>query len=495
MRALHTGAEWYPLVKTGGLGDVMAALPEALLRDGADVRLLLPGYPALLDAAAGLSTVAALGPRYGAARVDLLLGRLPGSEVPTYLIDAPYLYRRTGNPYLGPDGRDWPDNLQRFGLLGWVAAQLAAGGLDPAWQPDVVHAHDWHAALACTWLSLHPASAAATVYTVHNLAFHGLFPLAEHARLGLPAAVATLHGLEFHGSMSFMKGGLFHADRVTTVSPSYAREMGTPELGCGLDGLVRSRGAEVVGILNGIDEQVWDPRRDPLIPARYDAVRFADGKAACKRALQASFGLADRPDAPLLGVVSRLTQQKGLDLLLDALPTLLAGGGQIALQGTGDGWMEQGWRQAAAMHPGQVGVHIGYDEPRAHAIVAGADAIAVPSRFEPCGLTQMYGLRYGTLPLVRRVGGLADTVVDADEGARAANRATGIVFEDATVESLQSALRRLIALYQDREGWTRVRLRAMSIDHGWAHAAQAYEEVYRQARHARLGRRMGTSAR
>ncbi len=401
MRLLHAAAEVYPLIKTGGLADVMGALPQALRARGADVRLLLPGLPGILDAVRHAQPVCTLGPLFGAARVNLLLARMPFTELPVYVVDAPMLYRRAGSPYQDSTGAEWPDNLQRFGLLGWVAAQLAFGELDPNWQPQVLHAHDWHAALGCVYLDAHPAGQAASVFTVHNLAYQGLFAHDDCLLLGLSSRYMQPSALEFHGQLSFMKAGLKFADRVTTVSPTYAREITTHDFGCGLEGVIRGRGADVSGILNGIDMQVWNPATDSALPERYSAAHV-QGKTRCKAALQAQFGLTVDAAAPLVGVVSRLTSQKGLDLVLAALPELLRQGGQLVVQGTGDALLEAALSKAAAQHPGQVGLLLAYDEPGAHRLIAGADMIAVPSRFEPCGLTQMYALA-----LRHRAGGAA----------------------------------------------------------------------------------------
>ncbi len=476
LRVLHAAAEVFPLVKTGGLADVVAALPPALARAGADVRLLLPGLPAIADAVAHQRTVCEIGPLFGAARVTLRCGQLPFTHVPTYVIDAPFLYRRGGGPYQDEHGVEWPDNLQRFALLGWVAAHLAAGELDAMWSPDVLHAHDWHAALACAYMAAHPSSACTPVFTVHNLAFQGLFDLEDFALLGLQAAFRAPTGLEFHGQLSFMKAGLKFARRVTTVSPSYAREIATPEFGFGLDGVIRGRGADVSGILNGVDREIWDPRTDTALAARYDA-QAPDGKAQCKRALQVEAGLAPQSDAPLFGLVSRLTAQKGVDLLLGALPALLRAGGQLVVQGSGERAIEEALLVAARAHPGRVVTRIGYDEAFAHRLIAGADVILVPSRFEPCGLTQLYGLRYGSLPLVRRVGGLADTVVDASDPANA----TGFVFDNATSQALADAVARAAASYRDESVWQAIRRNAMAQDFSWASAAQEYLALYAQA--------------
>ena len=478
LRVLHVAAELYPLVKTGGLADVVAALPPALAAAGADVRLLLPGLPAILEALHVARTVIDIGPCFGALRVRLLLGRLAGNPLPVYVIDAPFLYRRSGSPYQDSDGVEWPDNLRRFALLGWVAAHLAADDGDADWVPEVVHAHDWHAALACAYLGDHRPSLAASVYTVHNLAFQGLFPLQEWPLLGLGSRYMAPAGLEFHGQLSFMKAGLKFADRVSTVSPGYAREIATPEFGCGLDGVIRSRAAEVTGILNGIDPAVWNPATDAALAERYDSRRLV-GKRSCRHALQALMGL-ERDDAALIvTVVSRLSAQKGLDLVLGALPMMLQAGMQLAVQGTGDAALESAFLSAQTAYPGRVAVHIGYDEARAHRMIAGADLIAVPSRFEPCGLTQLYGLRYGTLPLVRRVGGLADTVADGTAGQ------TGFAFDAATPGALEACLQRALAARRNPADWAAMMARGMAQDLSWAGPARDYLALYRQALQSR----------
>ncbi len=477
MKVLHVAAEVFPLVKTGGLADVVAALPVALAEQGADVRLLLPGLPPILESVQGTRLVIDVGACFGALRVRLLLARLPGSKLPVYVIDAPYLYRREGSPYQAGDGEEWPDNLQRFALLGWMAAHLAADDADPQWTPDIVHAHDWHAAMACAYVAEHRPTRAASVYTVHNLAYQGLFPMHDWATLGLASRLMSPTGLEFHGQLSFMKAGLQFADQVTTVSPNYAREIATHEFGCGLEGVIRGRGAAVGGILNGIDEAVWNPATDPAIAQRYDAERLA-GKLACRQALQAELAI-DRDERSLLvTLVSRLTSQKGLDLVLAALPELLQAGVQLAVQGTGDPALEAAFRIAQQAHPGRVHVFIGYDEARAHRLMAGADAILVPSRFEPCGLTQMYGLRYGTLPIVRRVGGLADTVTDATPESQAAGTATGFVFDAATPAALLRAVQRAVATRSDPAAWRRLQATGMGRELSWAGPAREYLALY-----------------
>ena len=479
MKVLHVAAEVFPLVKTGGLADVVGALPQALIAQGADVRLLLPGLPAIADAVLSSKKICDIGAMFGAGRVTLRRAELPYSHVPVYVVDAPYLYRRGGSPYQASDGSEWEDNMQRFSLLGWVAAHIAAGELDSTWMPDIVHAHDWHAAMACAYISGHPPTLAKTVYTVHNLAFQGLFPQDDFHLLGLPVRFMAPQALEFHNQLSFMKAGLKFANRVTTVSPTYAREIATPEFGCGLEGVIRSRGSDVSGVLNGVDGVVWNPEKD-LGLARCYSTEEMGGKEVCKQALQKEMGLELRADAPVFGVVSRLTSQKGLDLVLAALPAVLKRGGQLVLQGNGDSALEQAFKVAALQFPRQIAVRIAYDEALAHRIIAGADALLVPSRFEPCGLTQLYALRYGTLPVVRHVGGLVDTVVDASEQALAADQATGFMFGPATSGALEQALDRAMTLYQQPVLWKQMMLRAMQQEFSWDLAAEAYLDLYRQ---------------
>ncbi|MEI8267497.1 MAG: glycogen synthase GlgA [Betaproteobacteria bacterium] len=477
MNVLHVAAEAHPLVKTGGLADVLGALPQALqAQGGLHTRLLLPGWPAVLQGVVDLRPVATLGPCFGAARVELLLAQMPGSGLPVYVIQAPMLYGKAGNPYHDPAGQSWPDNLQRFGLLGWVAAQLAAGGLDPAWRPCLVHAHDWHAAMACAYLKAH-AAPTATVFTVHNLAYQGLFPLPDGTLLGLSTRHMSSAGLEYHGQISFMKAGLKFADRLTTVSPTYAREITTPAFGCGLDGVLRSRADVLTGILNGIDEQQWNPLTDGALAQRYGPGDLK-GKALCKRALQAEVGLPVDAQAPLVLALSRLTEQKGLDLLLASLPTLLREGAQLVVQGTGDPALEAAFLSAARNHPGQVSVFIAYDEDRAHRLMAGADLIVVPSRFEPCGLTQLYGLRYGTLPVVCATGGLADTVVPHRGQDTAYGATNGFTFEVPTLASLTEGLQQALAAWRNIKLRRRLQRTGMEQDFSWSAPARQYRAIY-----------------
>jgi starch synthase len=490
MKVLYVCAELFPFVKTGGLADVGAGLPPALKALGCDVRLLMPGFAELLAEATSLSNVAQLpGGRvpWGAApalpAADLALATLPGFELPVYLVLAPDLYQRRGNPYVGPDGQDWSDNALRFSALGWAAATLGQG-LDPHWVPDVIHCHDWHAGLAPAYIRAFADAGRdkpLTVFTIHNLAYQGNFPGAEFVQLGLPESYFDMNGLEFFGQISFMKAAIQYADRITTVSPTYAREITMPQQGHGLDGLLRARATSLSGILNGVDYQVWSPATDALLPNRYDTGNLAD-KALAKRDLQIRFGLAPRAQALVFGVVSRLTEQKGLHLVPQVLAELVRRGGQLALLGQGDGALEQSLVDASIQYPGQVGVRIGYDEASSHTVMAGADVILVPSAFEPCGLTQLYGLRYGTLPLVRRVGGLADTVVDCtlenlDDGS-----ATGFVFDDLTADGLLSAVRRAMVLFRRPDEWAAVQRHAMGLRFDWLAAARHYLAIYQSLR-------------
>lgn len=483
MRVLSVASELFPLIKTGGLADVAGALPAALAPLGIAMRPLLPAYPAVL---------AALG---GPGEVVAVLADLPGGQgairlaehagIPLYLLDAPHFFDREGNPYTSPDGAGWVDNGSRFGALAWAAAALARG-IDPGWRPQVAHCHDWQAglvpaylALGCGPLAESGAPPPATVMTVHNLAFQGQFPSDLLAPLGLPLSAFGMAGLEYYGTLGFLKAGLFYADALTTVSPTYALEIQTSAQGMGLDGLLRERAADLEGIVNGIDEVVWDPATDPYLAAPYDGSTL-ERKAASKRALQERLGLAVEPKALLACVVSRLTHQKGMDLLIEALPGFLAKGGQLALLGSGDPGLEAAYAGLAAAHPGRVGCVFGYDEPLSHLFQGGSDAILVPSRFEPCGLTQLYGLRYGTLPIVARTGGLADTVIDANHAALAVGAATGIQIAPLTAPVLAAALDRALALFAAEAPWRAMRQAAMRQPVGWRVPAERYAALYRR---------------
>ncbi len=495
MKVLYVCSELFPLLKTGGLADVSAALPPALHKAGCDVRMLLPAYPALQAAFTSLRGKPLLrlphagyiGPHWGESLAAnpprLQCGHFADNRLFTYLIDAPALYHRAGNPYLNPEGQAWPDNAVRFAWLGWAAACLGQG-LDDNWQPDIVHCHDWHTGLAPIYqreLALREQPLAASVFTIHNLAYQGLFPNTVFDQLGLPPDLFGIDGLEFYDQVSFMKAAIQFAQRITTVSPSYAREILTPEQGVGLDGLLRSRVDVLSGILNGVDYKVWSPAHDDVLAQTYD-VQDISKKANAKAQLQKKLALQPRPEGLVFGVVSRLSEQKGLHLVQAVVDEIAANGGQLALLGAGDGDLEQAFAQAASKHPGQVAVHRGYDEALGHAIIAGSDVMLVPSRFEPCGLTQLYAMRYGTLPLVHRVGGLADTVVDCTPNHLGDGTACGFVFDDFSVAGLQSALARAFALKQQPELWKTVQQNAMRLRFDWDIAAQSYQALYRELR-------------
>ena len=478
MRILFASSEAHPLVKTGGLADVSAGLPRALHELGHDVRLVLPGYLEVKTRHAWQARGSlALPPPFSAA--GLLEGRLPGTEVPVWLIDAPLFFDRAGNPYLAPDGHDWPDNHLRFGLFGQAIAALARGEGPTAWRPDIVHCNDWQTGLAPALLAALPERPA-TVFTIHNLAYQGLFPRRAFDELRLPPSLWHLDALEFYGQLSFIKGGLAFADRLTTVSPTYAKEILTPEYGCGLEGLLAKRARVLSGILNGIDTTLWDPQHDHFIPHPYAPTDRA-AKALNTAALRAETGLDAQPALPLFGHIGRLVEQKGVDLLLPALEPLLAGGrAQCVILGSGEPRFERALERLASRYPGRLRVRIGYDEGFAHRIEAGADAFVMPSRFEPCGLNQMYSLRYGTVPIVRRTGGLADTVVDASPEALAEGEANGFVFDEPTASALAVCLERALAAWRQPEQWAALIAAGSRLDLGWRHRARQYTELYRE---------------
>lgn len=480
MRILFASSEIHPLMKTGGLADVSASLPAALKRLRHDVRLVMPAYPDAVARAGALEKLATFTlPGFPEDPVTLLSGTLPGTRVPLILADAPRCFLRAGDPYRGMDGRDWQDNHLRFGLLARLIEHLALDRSPLDWHPEVVHCNDWQTALAPVMLGMHDARPV-TVFTIHNLAYQGLFPRHAFDALTLPPALWHYDGLEFHGQMSFIKGGIAYADHVTTVSPTYAREIRTQQLGNGLDGLLNHRADALTGILNGVDYKEWDPSRDRHITENYGPDDLS-GKARCKTDLQRHFGLPGRSGMPLLGHVGRMVAQKGVDLLLKAAEPLLAeGDAQLVVVGSGDPVLERAAQRLAERYPEQMGLHVGYSETLAHRLEAGADIFVMPSRFEPCGLNQMYSLRYGTVPVVRHTGGLADTVVDADPAHLDAGDATGICFDSPTPEALADALARALALYREPACWRRLMRRGMEQDFSWARSAEAYAALYRR---------------
>jgi starch synthase len=480
LRVLAVASEMNPLVKTGGLADVAGALPGALAREGVETRTLIPGYPEVLAALGHGQTVLSVEDLFGGP-AWVQAANLDGAVV--YALVAPHLFARDGGPYTDKNGVDYPDNAFRFAALAWVGAEIAQGAI-AGFKPDVLHAHDWQAALAPAYLHYSGEPRPATVVTIHNIAFQGQFAKELLGALRLPAESFHMHGVEYYGAIGFLKAGLQLCDRITTVSPSYALEIETPEFGMGLDGLLRARADVVSGILNGVDEDVWNPATDKRIVARYDATRLT-ARARNRLALQSRFHLNPDPDAFLLGVVSRMSWQKGHDMLLANLPELVARHAQLALIGTGDKHLEEGFLAAQDAYPGRVSVWIGYSEDMAHLIQAGSDAFLVPSRFEPCGLTQLYALRYGAVPIVSRVGGLKDTIVDANEMAVQAGVATGVQFSPPTAEALAIALRQAEHYFRDKDTWRKLQSNGMNTDVSWRHPAQRYAALYREAVAAR----------
>jgi phosphoglucomutase len=478
MRILSVASEAYPLIKTGGLADVVGALPGALKPHGIAVTTLLPGYPEVVT---GLKQPRVL------HQYDDLLGhsaRLLQSEIsghPLLVLDAPELFARAGGPYGDAKGADWKDNWRRFAALGRAAADLASGGIADI-SFDILHAHDWQAGLAPAYLHYAPGpgKAAASVFTVHNIAFQGRFEQAIFPLLGLPPQAYSIEGVEYYGGVSFLKAGLTSADAITTVSPGYAREIQQPEFGMGMEGIIRARAAAVTGIVNGIDRDIWNPGADPALAAGYDSGTL-DKRRINKNAIEAHFGLVPGT-GPLFTVISRLTWQKGMDVLAGQLDALVGLGGRLALLGAGEPAVETAFREAAARHPGRIGTMIGYDEKLAHLLQGGADAILIPSRFEPCGLTQLYGLGYGCVPIAARTGGLGDTIIDANEAAIAAGVATGILFDEVTPAGIRAALTRTVELFKRPAVWESMQRQGMQADFSWQGVGGRYATLYQSLR-------------
>ena len=470
MKILSAASELYPLVKTGGLADVAGALPAALAGHGIDVTSILPGYPAVLAALENATALHAYDDLFGGP-ARLVKGRAHGLDI--MAVEAAHLYARPGNPYLGPDGKDWPDNAPRFAALARAAVDLASGRAS-SYRADILHCHDWQTALGPVYAKF--LGGPKTVMTVHNIAFQGQFPASVFGTLGLPAQAFAIEGVEYYGSVGFLKGGLALADAITTVSPSYALEICTPEYGMGLDGLLRARRDVLSGIVNGIDITVWNPAADTMIARRYGTGSLAD-RAANKRAVEKRFKLSPG-DGILHGVVSRLTWQKGMDILAANLDGLAASGARLALIGTGEPAIQNEMLAAAERHPGRIGVVISYDEALSHLLQAGCDTILAPSRFEPCGLTQLYALRYGAVPVVARTGGLNDTVIDANDAALQAGVATGLQFSPVDQLTLDHALRRAAECFAQAPLWRRMQERGMASDVSWSRSAAAYASLY-----------------
>ena len=477
-KVLFVTSELYPLVKTGGLGDVSAGLPAALRARGVDVRILIPGYSQVLDGVRAKRAIAWISPAVGSfPDARLLSGRAPDTDVPLLIVDCPALYLREGGPYQDRDGQDWPSNYMRFGLLCYLAAQLGTEQRPIAWRPDLVHCNDWQAGLAPTYLHFASQPKAASVQTIHNLGFQGIFPAHTLALLGLPAESFNMNGVEYYGSVSFLKAGLFYADRITTVSPTYAAEIQTEPLGMGLQGLLATRSPDLIGVLNGIDTAGWDPAHDTLIARQYSSISLPD-KSANKLALQSRFGLRAGAEIPLLGSIGRLTAQKGIDLLLEIAPRLLYLPAQLVLLGTGDSEYERALQALAAEAPHSIAVTIGFDEELAHLITAGSDMFLMPSRFEPCGLNQMYSQRYGTPPVAHATGGLVDSITDCNAATLQAGTASGFLFTSAQAGAFYAAVVRAMVAFRDQSVWQQVQRNAMQRDFSWGSSAKAYLSVY-----------------
>ncbi|ACP26641.1 glycogen synthase [Sinorhizobium fredii NGR234] len=473
MNILSVASEVYPLVKTGGLADVAGALPAALLPHGIRTRTLLPGYPAVLHKLKKPKAAGRIANLFGHP-ATVLAAEFDGLDL--LVLDQPALYDRDGGPYLDPTGRDYPDNFRRFAALSLAAAEIAGDDVVPGWKPDIVHVHDWQAALTPVYMRFGSARNMPTVLTIHNIAFQGQFGASVFPELALPPEAFSMPFVEYYGDVGFLKGGLQMATAITTVSPSYAHEILTPEFGMGMEGLLASRAMDLTGIVNGIDVDTWNPETDPHIARHYGPTAIKQ-RAANRKALEDRFALDDSR-GPIFCVISRLTWQKGMDLLAEVADDIVALGGKLIVLGSGDSALEGALMAAASRHRGRIGMVTGYDEPLSHLMQAGSDAILIPSRFEPCGLTQLYGLRYGCIPIVARTGGLTDTVIDANEAALSARVATGFQFHPVTADGLRLAIRRAMRAYGEPKVWARLQNQGMKSDVSWAKSAERYASLY-----------------
>lgn len=473
MKVLAVASEVFPLIKTGGLADVTGALPLALASQGIETRTLLPGYPTVMACMKKGQALHRYTDLFGGAAA-LLQTEVSGLDL--LILDAPHLFDRDGGPYGGASGKEWPDNWRRFAALSKAGSDVAAG-IIPGYAPDLVHAHDWQSALALAYMRYGDAPDLPKVMTIHNLAFQGRFAATIFPELGLPDQALSLDGVEYYGGVGFLKAGLQAASAMTTVSPTYAQEIRTPEFGMGLDGLINLRAGDLHGIVNGIDVDIWNPETDPHLAATYSA-RTLKARKANRKAVEARFGL-EADGTPILCVVSRLTWQKGIDVLVSQVDEIVAAGARLAVLGAGDQALEGALLAASARHLGRVGVVIGYDEALSHLMQGGCDAILIPSRFEPCGLTQLYGLRYGCVPVVARTGGLADTVIDANEAATSAGVATGFQFAPDNGNAFMHAIRRTIVAYGEPPTWASIQKQGMKADVSWARSAARYAGLYK----------------
>ncbi|MFZ3086733.1 MAG: glycogen synthase GlgA, partial [Methylotenera sp.] len=473
MKVLFVSSEVFPLIKTGGLADVSGSLPAALQGLGVDIRILIPGYPSVLEQLTDLQVIATINHLPHIDHAELLLGTVKDTQVEVFVIKSASLYERDGGPYADAHGLEWHDNPIRFGVLSKVAAILASGHSPIAdWHPDIVHCNDWQAGLAPAYMKLTEHSQAKSIISLHNMAFQGCFPPQWVETLGLPSSGFSIEGFEYHGQLSFLKAGIFYADAISTVSPRYAKEIQTATFGFGLEGLLTNRGDEIKGILNGIETDEWNPETDKYLTKNYSSKDLA-GKQQVKAALQHRLGLNIDANAPLLGVVSRLTYQKGLDMLLPNLQTLIDQGCQFALLGGGEIGLETAFQNLATQNPGRVSVTIGYNEPLSHQIMAGCDMFIMPSRFEPCGLNQLYGLAYGTPPVVNATGGLADSIIDSNSAHIENKTANGFVMVEASADGLLACIKRALEIFlHDKAAWLQIQNTGMTQNLSWDKSAQ-----------------------
>ncbi len=477
MKVLFATSEAHPLAKTGGLADVSGALPAALQDVGVDARILMPGYPSALEKAENLSRVFRIDlPNHG--ETALLRGTFPGLGFPVYLIEHAGYYQREGL-YQDKNTQDWQDNALRFGLLSQFAAWMSGPKSPVNFTPDILHCNDWQTGLAPAYLHFEEATPIPSVFTIHNIAYQGIFSPEVIAKLGLPKESFSVDGLEYYGNLSFLKAGLNYATRITTVSPNYAKEIQTEAFGMGFQGLLSARKSVLHGILNGIDTREWNPATDPHLYTPYSFENLA-GKSSNKLSLQGELGMQCNAKTPLLGMVSRMAHQKGSDVVIEAAPKLLQMGAQLVVLGNGEQKLEAAWRKLANANPGQVAVFIGYDEGLAHRIEAGADMFLMPSRFEPCGLNQMYSLRYGTIPVVTRVGGLADTVIHASQENLNQGKANGFVIDHLDKNALAETINRALILFRHKLAWQKLMTNGMKKDFGWGKSAHQYLDLYRE---------------
>ena len=481
MRVLFATSEAYPLIKTGGLADVSGALPKAISQLAAfkgDIKIVMPAYSAVLAKLNNIQTIAHIDVLGQACTI--ITGHMPDSGLDVIAIQNAFLYERAGGPYSDENGVDWLDNALRFGVLSRVASLLcSAQSPVPSWLPELVQCNDWQTGLTPAYMKLLDNSSVKSIFSIHNLAFQGCFDATWLAKLELPAAHFQINGFEYYNQISFLKAGLFYADQLSTVSPTYAQEIQTKQFGFGLEGLLQTRTVDLTGIVNGIDTYEWNPATDVHLPKNYSNNRITN-KHKVKHVLQQQLGLQMDAKAPLLGVVSRLTHQKGLDLLPGIMPTLVKQGCQFAILGSGDKALEAHFNELADSFPNQVSMNIGYHEHLSHNIMAGSDMFIMPSRFEPCGLNQLYGLAYGTPPIVSPTGGLADSVCDTNELSLKNNSATGFVVKNVNSASLLVTIQRAIKIWEDKTTWRKIQKNGMQRDISWDSSASAYLNLYQR---------------